>query len=72
MVEENITSPRKVIAFARYHQDRASGKAPAFTKRLCRHCGAPLLDGENEDECSSAFNPTMRAQRSAPRRFVAD
>ncbi len=72
MVEKDITSSRNVIAFARYQQDRASGKASAFSARLCRHCGAPLLDGENEDECSSASNVSVRIQRSAPRRFLAD
>jgi hypothetical protein len=55
MVEKLITSPRNVIDFARYQQSRSVGKAQAFAARLCRHCGAALSDGENEDECSSAF-----------------
>ena len=54
MVEKRIMSTRNVIDFARYQQDR--GAALAFSTRLCRHCGAALADGENEDECSSAFN----------------
>jgi hypothetical protein len=58
MVEKHITSasPRNVIDFARYQQDRAVGKAQALSMRICRHCGAALADGEIEDECSSAFN----------------
>ena len=54
MVEKVITSRRNVIDFARYQQGRAA--AGAMSARVCRHCGASLADGENEDECSSAFN----------------
>ena len=50
MVEKLITSPRNVIDLARYQQGRVVGKAQAFSTRLCRHCGAALADGENEDE----------------------
>ena len=56
MVEKLIALPRNVIDFARYRQGRGVGKAQAFAARLCRHCGAALADGENEDECSSVFN----------------
>ena len=56
MVEKLIMSPRNVIDLARYQQSRTGGKAQAFSTRLCRHCGAVLADGENEDECSSTFN----------------
>ena len=66
MVEKYITSPRNVIDFARYQQGRGVGKAIAA--RLCRHCGAALLDGENEDECSSAFNVDALVERTAPRK----
>ena len=68
MVEKLITSPRNVIEFARYQQGRSVGKAQAIAARLCRHCGAALSDGENEDECSSAFNTDALAQRNAPRK----
>jgi len=68
MVEKLITSPRNVIDFARYQQDRGSGIAQAIAARLCRHCGAALSDGENEDECSSAFNIEARIERSVPRK----
>lgn len=57
MVEKVITSRRNVIDFARYQRDRdAAGNVLAMAARVCRHCGASLADGENEDECSSAFN----------------
>ena len=57
MVEKHITpAHRNVIEFARYQQGRAAGKAQALSTRICRHCGAALVDGEIEDECSSAFN----------------
>ena len=57
MVEKVITSPRNVVDFARYQTGRnAAGKAPAMSARICRHCGAALVEGEREDECSSAFN----------------
>ena len=69
MVEKLITSQRNVIEFARYQQGRSVGKVRAFAARLCRHCGAALSDGENEDECSSAFNIETRL---APRKFYAE
>jgi hypothetical protein len=57
MVEKVITASENVVDFARYQVDRnAGGKALAISARACRHCGAVLSDGENEDECSSAFN----------------
>ncbi|XIA67016.1 hypothetical protein ACFIOY_15045 [Bradyrhizobium sp. TZ2] len=72
MVEKRITSPRNVIDFARYQQGRVVGKVQAFSARLCRHCGAVLADGENEDECSSAFDIDASALRSAQRKFYAE
>src|SRR5258708_34025619 len=55
MVEKVITP--NVVDFARYRSGRnGSGKALAISARACRHCGAALLDGESEAECSSAFN----------------
>ena len=56
MVEKHITTPRNVIDLADYRPVVASGKAPSLSVRMCRHCGAPLLDGENDDDCSTAFN----------------
>ena len=72
MVEKLITSPRNVVDFARYQRGRSVGKAQGFAARLCRHCGAALSDGENEDECSSAFNIEASAPRNAARKFYAD
>ncbi len=72
MVEENITSLRNVVDLCSYRQDRACGKATAMSARLCRHCGAPLTDGENEDECSSSSNMSAQPVRETLRRLRAD
>ena len=72
MVEKLIMSPRNVIDLARYQQSRTGGKAQAFSTRLCRHCGAALADGENEDECSSTFNVAATAARPAQRKLYAE
>jgi hypothetical protein len=64
-------SSRNVIDLARYQQGRV-GKAQAFSTRLCRHCGAVLADGENEDECSSTFNLDAATPRTATRKFRAE
>jgi hypothetical protein len=55
MVEKRIISSRNVVDLSRYRELNAS-RAPAISARLCRHCGAALLEGESEEECSSAFN----------------
>jgi hypothetical protein len=71
MVEKVIKSGPNVIDFARYQAGRA-GKA--FVARACRHCGAALLDGENEDDCSSVLGIEIEApglQRS-PRKVRVD
>jgi hypothetical protein len=71
MVEKVITSSRNVVDFARYQAGRnAAGKATSA--RTCRHCGAVLLEGESEDECSSAFNIDASGLRGGPRKFYAD
>ena len=70
MVEKRITSPRNVIELARYRQGRAVGKVQAVPALTCRHCGAVMADGENEDECSSAFNVEMSGVRT--RKFYAE
>jgi hypothetical protein len=56
MVEKSIMSSRNVIDLSRYRERNAATRAPALSPRLCRHCGAALLEGEREEECSSAFN----------------
>jgi hypothetical protein len=64
MVEKVITSPHNVVDFARYQAGRTvAGKALAISARTCRHCGAALSEGENEDECSSAFNVDVASLR---------
>ncbi len=71
MVEKLITPPRNVIDLARYQQDRAVGKAQAISMLVCRHCGAALADGENENECSSTLN--VEAQTAcAPLKLYAE
>jgi hypothetical protein len=72
MVEKLIMSPRNVIELASYQQGRTTGKAQAFSMRLCRHCGAVLADGENEDECSSTLNLDAATLRTATRKFRAE
>ena len=73
MVEKIITPRRNVIDFARYQQDRALGRVQAISPKLCRYCGAALMDGENEDECSSALNTlALQPLETKPRRFYAD
>ncbi len=74
MVERVIISGPNIVDFSRYQQGRnasskasgskASGsKAWALSAPVCRHCGAALLEGENEDDCSSV---------GAARMFCAD
>jgi hypothetical protein len=72
MVEKVITPKQNVVVdFARYQVGRnAAGKA--LVVRACRHCGAALLEGESEDECSSAFNIKAPGLRNTPRKFYAD
>ncbi|MET3912516.1 hypothetical protein ABID59_006887 [Bradyrhizobium sp. S3.3.6] len=73
MVEKQITTPRNVIDLTSYRQAVASGKAPSLSARMCRHCGAPLLDGENDDDCSTAFNAAAAPRlRERSRRIRLD
>ena len=72
MVEKHITTPRNVIDLANYRQAVANGKASSMSVRMCRHCGAPLLDGENDDDCSTAFSRAAPRLRETSRRFRAD
>jgi hypothetical protein len=72
MVEKDITPPDNVVDFARYQQSRnVAAGALAISVQTCRHCGAVLLEGESEDECSSTFNVEARLHGS-PRKFFAD
>jgi len=73
MVEKHITTPRNVIDLTSYRQAVARGKAPSLSARMCRHCGAPLLDGENDDDCSTAFNAAAAPRlRERSRRIRLD
>lgn len=66
MVEKVITAPKNVIDFARYRSGRSGpAMAAAISPRLCRHCGAALLEGEREDECSGALNVEARLRWQA-------
>jgi hypothetical protein len=72
MVERLITSPHNVIDLARYQAERAAGRMPAISLRICRHCGAMLLEGEREEECSSSLNVEASGAGAAPRKFYAE
>jgi len=70
MVEKVITQSDNVVDLARYQQSRNA--APAMSVRICRHCGAALLEGESEDECSSTFNVEAASLGNGPRKFCGD
>ena len=72
MVEKHITTPPNVIDLASYRHVVTNGKASSMSARMCRHCGAPLLDGENDDDCSTAIDAAAPQLREQPRRFRAD
>jgi hypothetical protein len=72
MVERVITSPHNVVDLARYQAGRAAGGMSANSLRICRHCGAMLLEGEREEECSSAVNGGSSGIGGAPRKFYAE
>lgn len=55
MVEKVITS-QNVVDLACYRERNGIARALPISPRICRHCGAALLDGEREEECSSTFN----------------
>jgi hypothetical protein len=56
MVEEPVISSRNVVDLSRYRQRGTVGREAPMSARVCRHCGAALLEGEREEECSSAFS----------------
>ena len=73
MVEKVVTPGPNVVDFARYQQGRnAAGKALAISARACRHCGAALSEGENEDDCSTVLGIEAPRSRKSPRKFRAD
>lgn len=70
MVEKTQTPGRNVVDLRSYQLARRSvGQAAAIQVRTCRHCSAALLDGESDDDCSSAgFNAAAPLRR----KFYAD
>ena len=73
MVEKFITPEPNVVDFARYQQGRSTaGKSLAISARVCRHCGAALSEGENEDDCSTVLGIEAPRSRKSPRKFRAD
>ena len=82
MVEKVITGARNVLDFRSYQQlrksaaDNIAARLAPSPLRLCRHCGSALLDGESDDDCSSAglVAPALAvpALRAVPRRFYAE
>jgi hypothetical protein len=68
VAKRKILGPN-VVDLRSYQQARGTGRAiAAASVRLCRHCGAGLMDGEIEDDCSSA-GPDVRA---LTRKFYAE
>jgi hypothetical protein len=56
MVEKHIMSSENVVDLARYRLRADGSRSLAISPRLCRHCGAALMEGEHEDECSSVLD----------------
>jgi hypothetical protein len=63
MVDKTATQSSVVIELSRYRDRTASYRAPALSVRLCRHCGAKLMEGEREDECSAISNVDIVGMR---------
>ncbi len=65
-----VTSPN-VVDFRSYQQARLDtvARAKPMAARSCRHCGASLMDGESDDDCSSLG---IDNAAPAPRRFCAE
>ena len=63
MVDKTVTQPPNVIELSRYRARAESSRAPAISAPLCRHCGAKLMEGEREDECSAIFDIDIAGMR---------
>ena len=66
----NSLTSDNVVDFRSYQQARqATSRAQPISARNCRHCGAGLMDGESDDDCSilSATDAVP-----APRRIYAE
>jgi hypothetical protein len=70
MVDRTELPGRNVVDLRSYQAARRGVvKAQAMTARNCRHCGAAMLDGESDDDCSSAG---LSAAAPMLRKFYAD
>ena len=67
---DSLTSDN-VVDFRSYQQARqvTAVKAQPISARSCRHCGAGLMDGELDDDCSTLG---ISDAVPAPRRIFAD
>ena len=63
MVDKTVMQSPNVIQLSRYRSCAAAFRAPALSVRLCRHCGAKLMEGEREDECSAILNVDIAGMR---------
>jgi len=63
MVDKTVTQSPNVIELSRYRARSQTSRAPALSPRLCRHCGAKLMEGEREDECSAIVNVDIAVMR---------
>lgn len=63
MVDKTVTQSPNVIELSRYRARAESSRVPAISARLCRHCGAKLMEGEREDECSAIFDIDIAGMR---------
>src|SRR5579884_3145454 len=62
MVDKTVTQSPNVIELSRYRA-RSAFRAPALSPRLCRYCGAKLMEGEREEECSAILNVDIAGMR---------
>jgi hypothetical protein len=63
MVDKAVTSSPNVVDLSRYLSRAKPCRVPALSPRICRHCGAALMEGEREDECSAVMNVDIAGLR---------
>ena len=63
MVDKTVTQSPNIIELSRYRARTGAPRAAALSARLCRHCGAKLMEGEREDECSAMDNVDIAGMR---------
>ncbi|MDB5628061.1 MAG: hypothetical protein JWQ51_401 [Tardiphaga sp.] len=71
MVEAVTIPARNVIDFAGYREGRraAAVMAQAISARTCCHCGAPMGEGDRDEDCSSLDIGVSRPAPPKPRRM---